>query len=703
MTLGGEVMAGLYALCAAVYAALAGLILVQARRSRTALLLAAACGVTAIWAATVAAGPDEGQFGGLAGSLELARAVAWYGFVLHLYRRSIQSDRLLGRSFATMGLVAVMVLGVLPVADLLTIGPHVSLWSLQVAARLGLAVCNVLLVENLYLNTPEDARWYINLPCIAIGGIFLYDFVLYADAVLFHRVSPLLFAGRATATALVAPLLAIGAVRNRRWEIDIHVSRTVVFRSATLVASGIFLLALAAAGEVFRSLGPGWGEIAEISIVFAGVIALLVVFTSGSARSRMRTLLVDHFFSHRYDYRREWMRCIATLSAAEANVGAYVGLQRRVIRSLAEVVDSTGGAMMVREPGETAFSWAGSWNMPAALAPVGVDDPMVQEFRNGDWIVIVGGAEPQARPAEALAGMPHPWLVVPLNHLGHVIGFVLLARPRAAFKLDREVFDLLRIIGRQAASTVAEQRATQVLMQTRQLQEYGKRFAFVVHDVKNVGNQLSLLLANAETHGDNPEFQRDVLRTIRSASNRIAGMIAKLQAPDAAIERTTIEPGAAARRARRRAGARAARCGGAGGGWPLGLGRDGGGRVRRGHHAPAEQRNRGVGDWADRAAAHPPRAAAGIDRHRRSRPGHDARVRPRPVVPSVPLDQGEGQRHRRLAGARAAARRRRRPAGVERGRIGHHDARAVAGRGGGGRRGRHALRLMGPQWPNRNC
>ncbi len=535
-------MPGLYALCAAAYTALAGLILVQARRSRTGLLLAAASVVTAAWAAAAASGPDGGQLGGLAGGLELARAVAWYGFVLHLYRRSTHGDHLLGRGFATMGLVAVLVLGALPLADLLTLGPHVSLWSLRVAARLGLAVCNILLVENLYLNTPEDARWYINLPCIAIGGIFLYDFVLYADAVLFHRVSPLLFEGRATATAVVAPLLAIGAARNRRWEIDIHVSRTVVFRSATLVASGIFLLALAAAGEVFRRLGPGWGEVAEISIVFAGVIALLVVLTSGSVRSRARGLLVDHFFSHRYDYRREWMRCIATLSAAEAHVGAYVGLQRRVIRALAEVVDSTGGIMMVREPGETAFAWAGSWNMPAAAAPVAADDPMAEGFRDGDWIVILGGAEPEAKLPEALAGMPHPWLAVPLNHLGQVIGFVLLARPRAAFKLDREVFDLLRIIGRQAASTVAEQRATQVLMQTRQLQEYSKRFAFVVHDVKNVGSQLALLLANAEIHAGNPEFQRDMLRTIRAASNRIAGMIAKLQAPDAALERTTIEP-----------------------------------------------------------------------------------------------------------------------------------------------------------------
>ncbi|HEX4259555.1 MAG TPA: XrtA/PEP-CTERM system histidine kinase PrsK [Acetobacteraceae bacterium] len=564
MDLGSGVTAGLYALCAAVYAALAALILVQARRSRrhgrageparrsrTGLLLAGACAITAIWAVTIAWEPSASGPGGLAGALELANAVAWYGFVLHLYRRGIEGDRVLGRAFATMGLIAVLVLGVMPLADFLTLGPNVSVWSLQVAARLGLAVCNVLLVENLYLNTPEDQRWYINLPCIAIGGMFLYNFVLYADAALFHRVSSLLFQGRATATAVVAPLLAVGMVRNRRWEIDIHVSRTVVFRSASLVAGGIFLLALAAAGEVFRKLGPGWGEVAEISIVFAGSIALLVVVTSGSARSRLRGVLVDHFFTHRYDYRREWMRCIATLSATDANGGAYVGLQRRVIRVLAEVVDSPAGALLVREQGDAAFTWAGSWNMPASLAPVAADDPLVQHFRGGDWIAVFGaaadapgsaGSVSAAPVPEALDGVPQLWLAVPLNHLGQVIGFVLLARPRAAFHLEREAFDLLRVIARQAASYVAEQHATQVLMQTRQLQEYSKRFAFVVHDVKNVGSQLSLLLANAEVHGGNPEFQRDMLRTIRSAAGRITGMLEKLQAPDAAIERTTIEP-----------------------------------------------------------------------------------------------------------------------------------------------------------------
>ena len=84
-----------------------------------------------------------------------------------------------------------------------------------------------------------------------------------------------------------------------------------------------------------------------------------VILTSGTARSRLRGLLVDNFFSHRYDYRREWMRCIATLTASDA----HVGLHKRAIRAVAEVVDSPAGALFVRAPEEVAFQWAGSWNL----------------------------------------------------------------------------------------------------------------------------------------------------------------------------------------------------------------------------------------------------------------------------------------------------------------------------------------------------
>ena len=147
---------------------------------------------------------------------------------------------------------------------------------------------------------------------------------------------------------------------------------------------------------------------AEISLIFAGLVTVAVLLTSRSTRSRLRGLLVDHFFSHRYDYRREWMRCIATLSTPDQ----YVALHTRVIRALAEVVDSPGGVLFLRERGDIAFQWAGSWNMPAAPAPIMPEHPLVEAFRDGDLdrrggavsdghreCLAGGAAEPQ-RPAD---------------------------------------------------------------------------------------------------------------------------------------------------------------------------------------------------------------------------------------------------------------------------------------------------------------
>ena len=258
-------------------------------------------------------------------------------------------------------------------------------------------------------------------------------------------------------------------------------------------------------------------------LIFAGMLVIAVLLTSGTARSRIRAILVDNFFSHRYDYRREWMRCIDTLTAP----AAHTSLPVRAIRAVAEVVDSPAGVLFVRAPEEVAFQWAGSWNMPAATQPIPPGHGLVAEFRSGDWIVELDKVSPVAEWASELT---RTWLAAPLNHQGNLIGFVVLARSRAQFKLDREVFDLLRIIGREVASRVAEQLAAQVLSQTQELREYSQRFAFVIHDIKNVSGQLSMLLTNAEVHADNPEFQRDMLATVRASVGKITRLLTRLQA-----------------------------------------------------------------------------------------------------------------------------------------------------------------------------
>ncbi len=89
---------------------------------------------------------------------------------------------------------------------------------------------------------------------------------------------------------------------------------------------------------------------------------------------------------------------------------------------------------------------------------------------------------------------------------------------------------------------MAEQRAAQILAQTQQLREYSERFAFVIHDIKNVSGQLSMLLTNAEVHADNPEFQRDMLVTVRASVGKITRLLARLQVNKREQSHTLVSP-----------------------------------------------------------------------------------------------------------------------------------------------------------------
>lgn len=516
----------LFAICAATYLALPMLVLLQGRRSSIAWALSLCCVITAAWAVAGATWPAE-DFGGTVGALDLARAAAWYGFLLILYQRFVGADARLLQPFAAAGAAAVIVAAL--AGDT---GVTPSLLSPAIASRLALALCQLLLAENLYLNTPPAGRWHVVLPCVALGALAAFDVLVCADAVLFQAVSATLLDARAATTAIVAPLLVLAAARDRRWRIPIHVSRQVVFHSATLVLSGLLLLALAVAGQVVSLFGADWGRLAEVALLFAGVLAIGLLLTSATARSRVRSLIVDHFFTLRYDYRREWMRCIATLSGSESGEP----LHARAIRAIAEVVDSPGGSVFLREGEGGAFRWQGSWNMPAVTALVPAAHSALAALETSAGVALLGDG-PLAPPLDALG---RAWLAVPLIQGGaagderaDLMGVIVLAPPRAAFRLDAEVFALLRTVGREVATYVAEQRAGQRLVQTRQLHDYGKRFAFVAHDIKNVSSQLTLLLANAERHLANPDFQQDMLRTIRASVDKIGNLIRRLETPTA--------------------------------------------------------------------------------------------------------------------------------------------------------------------------
>jgi putative PEP-CTERM system histidine kinase len=135
-----------------------------------------------------------------------------------------------------------------------------------------------------------------------------------------------------------------------------------------------------------------------------------------------------------------------------------------------------------------------------------------------------------------LRELPRAWLVIPLFLHDDVVGFVVLARSRGKISVNWEVSDLLKTAAGQAVTYVAQAQAADELARAKQFESFNKMSAFVVHDLKNLVAQLTLLLRNAQRHRDNPAFQEDMLSTIESSVAKMNRILMQLRSGGLPIE-----------------------------------------------------------------------------------------------------------------------------------------------------------------------
>jgi putative PEP-CTERM system histidine kinase len=367
--------------------------------------------------------------------------------------------------------------------------------------------------------------------CLGLACVFAFDVYLFSEALLFGRFDADALAVRAPVHLLAVPFLFVAAKRRADWIARLQVSRTAAFYSATLLLAGLYLLFMSAIGYYVRFFGGDWGRALQLSLAFAGVAFLVAVVVSGSLRSWLRVFVGKHFFSYRYDYREEWLRFTAMLSSNSAphEVGALV------VRGLANMVECPAGSLWTRTGTDAPYSQAARWNMPRDAAQEAADSPFAAFLQDKGWVVDLD--EFRAAPRRYgdlqlpgwLTATPNAWLVVPLLAGDELLGFVLLARPRTAMELNWEVRDLLKTASRQAAGYLAQMQATEALLEARKFEAFNRMSAFVVHDLKNIVTQLSLMMKNAQRLHDNPEFQRDMLLTVESSLEKMRRLMLQLR------------------------------------------------------------------------------------------------------------------------------------------------------------------------------
>ncbi|MGN3973320.1 XrtA/PEP-CTERM system histidine kinase PrsK [Tsuneonella sp. SYSU-LHT278] len=497
------------------------------RRERGAAIVAIA--LSAAWCVTSAAfGPGSS----LPALLESGRNLAW---LLVLYRlfgndgrdHSLAPIRPLIFVLATVECLqpALLVLelrsgGSEPVGELA--------FSVSVLFRALVAVGTLVLLHNLYAGASAVSRQILRWPAAALAGMWAWQLNLYALAWIGGSLPDELVALRGIVAGMVAVLFAIGA-NARAAELRIAPSRTVAFQSLSLLIIGGYLFAITLLAESLSLFGGGLSRLTQVGFLFAAATFAILWLPSKRVRGWLRVKAFKHLFQHRYDYRAEWLRFTGTIGRAGAEAPA---LPVRAAQALADITDSQGAVLLL--PGDAGgMSLAGAWQWDELEVPASPFDPEVVAWleRSGRVVELdearVGEGGSMRMP-DWLMGETSAWAVVPLVHFDRLAGVAILARPPIARRLDWEDFDLLKVVGRQLASYIAEQAGHEALVEASRFDEFNRRIAFVMHDIKNLASQLSLLARNAERHANNPEFRADMLVTLTTSAAKLNALLTRL-------------------------------------------------------------------------------------------------------------------------------------------------------------------------------
>ena len=396
------------------------------------------------------------------------------------------------------------------------------------AGFLLVAITGLALLEQVIRNIKFHQVWHLKFLCLSLGVLYSYDIYLYSEALLFERMQDQLWQARGGVTALATPLIAISVLRARQQPLQVNISRSLVFHTSVLIASGIYLLLMGMAGYYIRNVSGEWGLLLQAMFWVISLTLLVILVYSGRFRSFLKLYINRHLFSSKYDYRHEWTRISETLSGTSVDES----LQERIIHALADIVDSPSGALWVTVD-DNHYDQAAHLEMGwVEGSQVSRDDYLISVLsENGDPIDLT---EPDSELD--FAAFPawfnrinRAWLIIPLVLHDKLLGFVLLKESRVDYDLNWEDFELMKAAGQQAASYLSQSIVSNALSEVRQFAAFNQVSAFIVHDLKTLNSQLSMLVKNSEKHKDNPAFVDDMIKTTEHAVDKMTFLLKHFQ------------------------------------------------------------------------------------------------------------------------------------------------------------------------------
>lgn len=447
-----------------------------------------------------------------------------------------------------IGIVSLLLLCLVP-SDLVIQGVQVRYdgaisFPLGLAGKLlmiaSLAVSMVILsnLEMTFRHANRQTRWQIKFLVLGVFGILGFHIFWLSRTLLHSAILPDSFVAQAITHVAAGALLVFALVYHRLLDVDVFVSRYVVYRSLTLLLVGAYLLLLGIGREAIRLVGFEIGDWTSGALLVVGGLAAAALLLADGFQRRVKGFIDAHFYKNKYDYRKEWLSVTERLARAVT----VDDVAPRIVEGIVETMWVEKAGIYLTDGSRTQLRLISGVRFAPSENVLRIDGDFIRYTTDHPEPIDVERARSTSRRMPAADVMDELWgrglriaapLVVHNEFFGLlVVGPELSGQP---FRLDD--YDLCRTVAAQAATVIMNARTTEELAQGREIRAFAEMSSFIIHDIKNCAHMLSLVASNAEAHMHNPAFQHDAIRAIRQSVERMQRLLRQI----AAVRQPTLK------------------------------------------------------------------------------------------------------------------------------------------------------------------
>jgi putative PEP-CTERM system histidine kinase len=396
------------------------------------------------------------------------------------------------------------------------------------------AACGIALFcfENTLRSATKPQRERLRYIFIAYLGIVFYFFYLSAEILISSYISQRLLLSGSVLILAASLLILYSLVKYPFWAVRIFVSRRVVFGCLSLSALFLYLLISGWAMGLLTAIESPETSILLPAALFCIVAVLLYFYLSPTLHRRLEAFITRNFFQSKYDYRYLWTQF------SERILGSInlTDILPKITEFLADCLFVRQVIVWLAAPGSTTFTVAYALDDTSVGSHAKLAFRLDRSFPSADFPDIMTlGVSSENGSAVPCATLPNSELkelrlthLLPVKKNREILGWVGIGGRVGDKSLSLEDEQLLVSIVSQLANWILTARLSTELLEAREWESFNRLSSFVIHDLKNLATQQSMVLDNSKHLQNNSEFLRDAFKTFSETTDKMISLIANL-------------------------------------------------------------------------------------------------------------------------------------------------------------------------------